>query len=135
MRRTAIGAVHHDRPLDRLVDADDRDFRRVDDRRRDDAAELAEARDGDGRARELLARRLVGARASETRRISAARSHSERASACRTTGTLRPSGVCVAMPTCTARWWTQHVALGVVARVALRELLETRTSAATRNGR
>ena len=37
-----------------------------------------------------------------TRAISAARSQRPRASTCATTGTSRPSSVCVAMPTCTA---------------------------------
>ena len=32
---------------------------------------------------------------------SAAQPHKSRASACRTTGTIRPAGVCAAMPTCT----------------------------------
>src|SRR6478735_8019035 len=36
------------------VDADDRELRPVDDRRRCDAAELAETRDGDGRAAQLF---------------------------------------------------------------------------------
>ena len=46
-------ALDHDRPLDRFVDADDRDFRCVDDRRRGDAAEPTEARDRDGGARSV----------------------------------------------------------------------------------
>ena len=40
--------------------------------------------------------------ASASRFISAAQSQMPRASACRTTGTVRPAGVCVAMPICTA---------------------------------
>ena len=32
IRRTTIAALVHDRPLDRLVEADDGDFRRIDDR-------------------------------------------------------------------------------------------------------
>src|SRR2546430_6895434 len=53
------GALHHRRSLDGAVDADDRHFRGIDDRRAGDPPELPETRDGDGRAAELLALRLV----------------------------------------------------------------------------
>ena len=43
-------AALHDGPFDDGVGADDRDFGMIDDRRRDDAAQRAQARDGDGRA-------------------------------------------------------------------------------------
>src|SRR5437016_13056682 len=56
------GSLHHHRSLDGAVDADDRHFRGIDDRRAGDPPELPETRDGDGRAAELLALRLVGAR-------------------------------------------------------------------------
>src|SRR5580658_1470320 len=54
-------ALLHDRTLDRLVEADDGHFRRIDDGRRGDTAQLAETRDRDGGAHQLLARRLVRA--------------------------------------------------------------------------
>src|SRR5947208_11777376 len=56
------GALHHYRSLDGAVDADDRHFRGIDDRRAGDPPEFPETRDGDGRAAELLALRLLGAR-------------------------------------------------------------------------
>ena len=62
MRRIAIAPSQDDRPIDGLVDADDRDLGRVDDGRRGDAAEPAEAGDRDRRSHQLVARRLVAAR-------------------------------------------------------------------------
>ena len=65
----------------------------------DDAAERAQAGDGDGRAAEFVARRLAAARAASARRAtSAAVAHRSCASAWRNTGTISPSSVCVAMP-------------------------------------
>ena len=55
-------AVAHHRPRHDAVDADDRDLGMVDHRRRDDAAERAEAGDRDRRAAQLVARGRAGAR-------------------------------------------------------------------------
>src|SRR5437870_3879445 len=55
-------AVPDDRPLGDSADAQDRDLGVVDDRRRQQAAELARARDGERRASELLGLELAGAR-------------------------------------------------------------------------
>src|SRR5262249_11146445 len=52
-------ALDHHRLLDDRVRPNDRDFRMIDDRRRDDAAERAEARDRDRRAGEVVLRGLV----------------------------------------------------------------------------
>src|SRR5882672_912414 len=52
-------AVSHGGPLRDLVHAEDRDLGVIDDGRGQQAAELTEARDREGRARELLARRLA----------------------------------------------------------------------------
>src|ERR1051326_3376041 len=54
--------VTHDRALGDAVDADDRDLRIIDDRRRGETAERAETRHRDGRARYLLAAGLAAAR-------------------------------------------------------------------------
>src|SRR5579883_2871669 len=56
-----LAALNH-RLFDDLVDADNRDFRRIYHRRRNDSAERAEARYRDGRADEFLSRRLAVAR-------------------------------------------------------------------------
>src|SRR5580700_7003800 len=56
------GAIDHHRALDGAVDADDGYLGSIDDRGTRDAAELAEAGDGDGRTAELFTRRLVVAR-------------------------------------------------------------------------
>ena len=56
-------ALVHDRPVGRLVDAQDADFGMVDDRRRRQAAHAAQARDGERRAGQLIARdRMVAGR-------------------------------------------------------------------------
>src|SRR6266566_7344117 len=55
-------AVADDRPLGDAADAEDPDLGVVDDRRRQQAAELPCARDGEGRAAELLGLELVVAR-------------------------------------------------------------------------
>src|SRR5262249_50031355 len=52
----------HDRPLGDAVDADDCDFGVVDDRRRGEPAQWAEARDRDRRAGEFFAARFTRAR-------------------------------------------------------------------------
>src|SRR5216684_5983076 len=51
-----------DGPLDRLIESNDRHLGCIDDRRRRDAAELAETGHGDGGPDELIASRLVAAR-------------------------------------------------------------------------
>ena len=106
-------AVPH-RPHGDLVDADDRHFGMVDDRRRHDAAHRAERGDGDGRAGQLVARRPCRrGRRSASRSTSAAQSHRSRASAWRTTGTIRPLPVCVAMPIWTPPWLAHDAGLVV----------------------
>ncbi len=102
LRGTTAPPADH-RPLDDAVDADDRHFRRVDDRRGHDAAERAQAGDGDRRSGELVARApCPRARLRRGARSRAALDHRSRASAWRTTGTMSPAPVCVAMPMCTA---------------------------------
>ena len=92
-----LAARRRDRgPLGDLVHAEDRDLGEVDDRRREHAAERARAGDRERRAGQLVARRAARcASASARRSISCARSTSERASASRTTGTIRPASVAV----------------------------------------
>ena len=63
-------AVADDRALGDAADAEDRDLRVVDDRRRQQAAELAGARDGEGRVAQLLGLERAGAgRLGETRHL------------------------------------------------------------------
>src|SRR5258706_14621323 len=52
-----------DWPLDRLVESNDRHLGRIDDRRRSDAAELAETGHRDGRTDQFIPSRLAAARA------------------------------------------------------------------------
>ena len=85
---------------------------------------------------EFLARRLVRcARARRARRISAATSHRPSDCALRTTGTLSPSGVCVAMPTCTARWRTSTPRAASYSTLHCGNDSSTRTSARITSGR
>ena len=80
------------------VDADDGELGSIDDGRRCDAAEIAEAGDGDGGAAQLFPPRAAVPRGLARRGISAAKSQGSSASAWKSTGTIRPDGVCVAMP-------------------------------------
>ena len=112
------------RPLDDAVDADDRHLGAVDHRGGDDAAQRAQAGDRDGRAGQFLARALPLRAASARRAISAALDHRSRASASRSTGTIRPPSVCVAMPRCTAPWRVTHAGLVVEARVEQRAVAQ-----------
>jgi hypothetical protein len=116
--------VQHDGALHGLVDADDRDLGRIDDRRRHDAAEPAETGDRDRRAREFLARRLARARGlgdaanlggeiGERARLGV--THDRHLETVRRLG--RDTDVHRAMA-------DDDLALGIVERVALRELLE-----------
>ena len=84
-------AVAHDRALDDRVGPDDRDFRMIDHRRGDEAAERAEAGDGDGRAGKIVARGLAVARElRQTRDFGCARPRGRAPRRVRTTGTIRP---------------------------------------------
>ena len=63
IRRIAIWPLPHDRPLNRLVDAENADFGMIDDRRGRDAAVAAEARDGERRIGKFVAgNRVVAGR-------------------------------------------------------------------------
>jgi hypothetical protein len=89
-------------PLDDAVDADDGHLGPVDDRRGDDAAQRAQAADGDGGAAQFGARGAAGTCGIGQAGHLGGRRPQVRASAWRTTGTSRPWRVSVATPMCTA---------------------------------
>ena len=91
-------AVAHDRALGDPADAEDRHLRVVDDRRREEAAELAGARDRERRAAELLRRERAGARGLGQPLDLGGELLDGGASQPRTTGTTRPWSVCTATP-------------------------------------
>jgi hypothetical protein len=70
--------VLHERPLGDLVDAQDRDFREVDDGRREQATDVAGVRDREGAAAQVVERELALPGAVASRSISRARSRIER---------------------------------------------------------
>ena len=116
-----------DRLHPRARDAEDRDFRRVDDRREVGAADAAEIRDAEAAALHLLERDLARRAPSPT----AARARPTSCtmffvSASRMTGTSRPRSVSTATPMLT--YFLRMISLGrhVDRRVELREHLQRR---------
>ena len=126
----------HDRTIHGLVEPDDGDFRRVDDRGGCDAPEPAQAGDGDGGTDEFVARGFIVARRARTRGGSRRPdSHKATAWALRTTGTFSPSGVWVAMPTCTADGEPARRARRHTAHCTAETTSSTRTSAMMTRGK
>ena len=95
-------AIDHHRSFDGLVDTDDADFRQVDDRRRGNAAEFAEAGDRYGRSAEFILRCGIVSGSLGNASDFGSQPVNRMALGMATTGTFSPSGVCVAMPRCTA---------------------------------
>ena len=99
VRRPDVAGGVEDRPLDDLADAQDADLRMVDDRRRDQAADVADRRDGEGAAAQVVELRLAGAGlGAEPLDLAGDARRGPCWSASWITGTIRPPGVATAMP-------------------------------------